>query len=110
MNGPATDRRHPGVRALMALLLFQGISAVAGGVALSVRPSGTVLRVPRRAWAWFASFAMGCGLVIFEVVEVSIIGFSVLQVLYGAIGAAIAVVTLLPSVQRYCGVHGLGDG
>jgi hypothetical protein len=28
----------------------------------------------RRRWAWFGAFAVGCGLVIFELVEISVVG------------------------------------
>lgn len=135
-----TTRRPAAVRTLLVLLLFQGLSGIAGGVALVARPSGGVLKMPVstlrgspfhdflipglilllalgisplvtlaglwawHAWAWYLSFAMGCGLVIFEIVEVAVVGFSLLQVVYGAVGVAIAAVTLLPTVRRYCNV------
>lgn len=128
----------------MALLFFQGISAIAGGVALVASPDGAIMHMPlsnlhgspfsdflvpgiilllvlgvfplivlvgmwqRRARAWYGSFAVGCGLVIFEIVEVTVIPFSVLQAVYGATGVLIALLTLLAPVRRYCGVRVLG--
>lgn len=59
----------------------------------------------RRAWAWYGSFAVGCGLVIWIAVEAMIISYSVLQPVFGTVGALIALATLLPSVRRYCGVR-----
>jgi hypothetical protein len=144
VTAPSAHRRSAAVRTLLALLLFQGLSGIAGGAALVAKPSGAVLRMPvsnlrdspfhdflvpglilllvlgvsplltlaglwaRQAWAWYSSFAVGCGLVIFEIVEVSVVGFSFLQIVYGAVGVAIAAVTLLPTVRRYCDVCVLG--
>ena len=31
----------------------------------------------RRPWAWFGAFAVGCGLIIFELVEYEVIGYNV---------------------------------
>jgi uncharacterized membrane protein (DUF2068 family) len=57
------------------------------------------------AWAWYASFAVGCGLLIWLLVEITIIPLDPLQLVTAAIGLAIAAVTLLPQVRRYCGVR-----
>jgi len=59
----------------------------------------------RRPWAWFGAFAVGCALVIFEIVEYLLIGSDPQQVLWGAIGGLIAVLCIAPSVQRYSGVR-----
>ena len=58
----------------------------------------------RRPWAWFGAFAVGCGLVIFELVEYAMIGPDPQQLVWGSIGGLIAVCCLAPSVQRYSGV------
>jgi len=63
----------------------------------------------RRSWAWYAAFAVGCGLMIWIIVEVTIIPFDLLQVIFGAVGVFITFVTLLAPVRRYCGVRILGD-
>ena len=59
----------------------------------------------RRTWAWFVSFSVGCGLIIFEIVEVTIIPFNVQQPVFGTVGVLIAVLTPLPSVRRHLGVR-----
>jgi hypothetical protein len=61
-----------------------------------------------RAWAWFAAFAVGCGLIIWIGVESLIIPFSALQPAFGTVGLLIAVATLAPSVRRYCRMRLLG--
>jgi uncharacterized membrane protein len=55
-------------------------------------------------WAWYGSFAVGCGLLIWLLVKITIIPFDVLQVAFGVVGLAIVVLTLLPAVRRYCGL------
>jgi len=54
--------------------------------------------------AWYGSLVVGCGLVLWIVVQVLYIPFSALQTIFGAVGLLIATVTLLPSVRDYCGV------
>jgi len=54
--------------------------------------------------AWFGAFAVGCGLVIFELVEYAMIGSDPQQLVWGSIGGLIAVCCIAPSVQRYSGV------
>ena len=56
----------------------------------------------RRAWAWYSAVAMGCGLVIFELVEVQFIPFSWMQPVFGVVGALI-VLSASPAVRRYGG-------
>ncbi|MGO8684040.1 MAG: hypothetical protein ACLQUT_05605 [Thermoleophilia bacterium] len=63
----------------------------------------------RQAWAWFAAFAIGCGLIIWIVVEALLTPYSVLQVVYGIVGLLIALVTLVPSVRRYSDMRLLGS-
>ena len=138
-------RRPAALWTLLALLLLQGISGLAGGISLVLGPKGEILKMPvsyldgspfadyrvpglilllvlgvfplaalvglwlRRPWAWYAAFAVGCGLLIWILVEVTIIPFDMLQVIFGAVGALITMVTLLAPVRRYCGVSVLGD-
>lgn len=59
----------------------------------------------RREWAWYGAFTVGCGLMIWIVVEVAIIPYNILQPLFGAVGVLIALLTLTTSVQRWCGVR-----
>ena len=140
MDQQQTGRRGIAVWALLALLLIQGLGGSAGGLALSLKPDGSIMRMPlsyldgspfadylipglilllvlgvaplvamvalwlRKTWAWYLAFAIGCGLVIFELVEIQFIPYDVLQPVFGTVGALIALVSLLPSVRRYAGV------
>ena len=135
----ARSSRPAAVWALMALLLLQGISGIAGGVALVAAPDGRIMQMPvsyldgspfsdylipglilllvlgvfplvvlAELWlrprpAWYGTFAVGCGLIIWILVEVLIIPLSVLQAFFGVVGVLIAVVTLLPAERRCCG-------
>jgi hypothetical protein len=58
----------------------------------------------RRAWAWYAAFAVGCGLMIWILVEITIIPFSWLQPAFGVVGVLIVAVAALKSVRRFYGV------
>ena len=58
----------------------------------------------RRRWAWYAAFVVGCGLMIWILVEITIIPFSWLQPFFGAVGVLIFVVSLLKPVRRFYGV------
>jgi hypothetical protein len=73
---------------------------------LGVVPLITLIGVwARRAWAWYASFAIGCALVVWILVEITIIDYSILQPVFGSVGALIVVFTLVPQVRRYRGVR-----
>lgn len=145
MNSSTPSRHTVAVRVLMALLLIQGLGGLAGGAALTAKPSGGIMKMPvsylqgspfsdylipglilglvlgifplvvlaglwrARTWAWYGSFVVGCGLVIWVMVEVTIIPYNVLQPVFGAVGVLIALTTLLAPVRRYCGVV-LGHG
>jgi hypothetical protein len=140
---PPTDRsRRPvAVWALLVLLVVQGVGGLAGGLALTVAPDGSIMRMPasllegspfrdflvpglilllvlgvlplaaatglwlRRRWAWYAGFTVGCGLMIWILVEITIIPYDPLQPVCGGIGALITIVSLLRPVRRYCGVR-----
>jgi hypothetical protein len=58
----------------------------------------------RRKWGWYASFAVGCGLMIWILVEITIIPFSWLQPVFGVVGVLIFAVAVLKSVRRCYGV------
>jgi hypothetical protein len=56
------------------------------------------------SWSWFAAFFVGAALIIWIVVEISIIGYHAqppLQLIYGVAGLLILVSVLLPSVRRF---------
>lgn len=57
-----------------------------------------------RRWAWYAAFVVGCGLMIWILVELTIIPYDILQPIFGGVGVAIFVVSLLRPVRRFCGV------
>lgn len=89
-GSPFSDYLLPG----SILLVVLGVLplAVLAGLWLRPRP------------AWYCAFAVGCGLIIWILVEVLIIPLSALQAFFGVVGVLIAVVTLLPSMRDYCGV------
>ena len=139
---PDTDapRRPAGVWILLVLLVIQGLGGLAGGLALTVKPDGSIAQMPlsyldnspfsdflipglilllvlgvlplaaaaglwlRRAWGWYAAFAVGCALMIWILVEITIIPFSWLQPVFGVIGLLIFGVAVLRSVRRAYGV------
>ena len=141
MDQQQTGRRGIAVWTLLALLLIQGLGGTAGGLALSLKPDGSIMHMPlsyldgspfadylvpglclllilgvaplvalvalwlRKTWAWYLAFGIGCGLVIFELVEIQFIPYDILQPVFGTVGALIALVSLLPSVRRYAGVE-----
>lgn len=144
---PTTDRpRRPAAAwILLILVLIQGLGGFAGGVALSVKPDGSIMGVPvsylegspfsdyllpglilllvlgvvplvaaaglwlRRRWAWYASFVVGCGLMIWILVEITIIPYDELQIVFGVVGALIVLVSLMGSVRRFYGVRLPGE-
>ena len=89
-GSPFSDYLIPGLIILLVLGVFRLV--VLAGLWLRPRP------------AWYGAFAVGCGLIIWILVEVLIIPLSVLHAFFGVVGVLIAVVTLLPPVRDYCGV------
>ena len=58
----------------------------------------------RRRWAWYAAFVVGCGLMIWILVEITIIPYDALQPIFGGVGVLIFIVSLLRPVRRFYGV------
>jgi len=76
---PPTRRRPPAVYGLLGLVLFQGLSGLAGGFGLMVDPSGTSMRIPLE-WlegSPFQSYLVP-GLILF-----SVLGLFPLAMAYG---------------------------
>jgi hypothetical protein len=90
-DSPFHDYRIPGLLLLLVLGVFPLVVAIG--------------LLQRRPWSWFGAFAVGCGLIIFELVEYEVIGYNVQQPIWGSIGALIALTSLAPSVQRDCGLR-----
>lgn len=90
-DSPLHDYRVPGLLLFLVLGVFPLVVAVG--------------LLQRRPWAWFGAFAVGCGLIIFEVVEYEVIGYNVQQPIWGSVGALIALTSVAPSVQRSCGLR-----
>jgi hypothetical protein len=114
-------------RTLIAVEMFTGLGAIAGGVAFIVRPDGAILHMPTtylvrspfadylvpglllalvvgggmlgaallllwgRPYAAEAAIVPGGALVIFEIVEYSVIGFNAMQVIFGLLGVIVFV-------------------
>jgi hypothetical protein len=90
-DSPFPDYRIPGLLLFLVLGVFPLVVAVG--------------LLQRRPWAWYGAFAVGCGLIIFELVEYGVIGYNVQQPIWGGVGALIALTSLAPSVQRDCGLR-----
>jgi hypothetical protein len=57
-----------------------------------------------RRWAWYAAVVVGLGLMIWILVEITIIPYNWLQPAFGVVGVLIFAVAVLKSVRRYFGV------
>ena len=58
----------------------------------------------RRRWSWYAAFSVGCALMIWILVEITIIPYNALQPIFGGVGLLIFIFSLLRPVRRYYGV------
>ncbi len=60
----------------------------------------------RRSWSWSGSLLAGLALLVWLVVQISVVGYRrdpPLQLVYGGIGVAIVVLTLFPAVREQLG-------
>lgn len=57
-----------------------------------------------RRWAWYAAFTVGCALMVWILVEITIIPFNWLQPAFGVVGVLIFGVATLKSVRRFFGI------
>ncbi len=94
-GSPFSDYLIPGI----ILLLVLGVLPLVAAAGLWVR----------RSWAWYVSFAVGCGLMIWILVEITIIPYDPLQIVFGVIGALIVLVSLTASGRRFYGLALPGD-
>lgn len=144
MSTSERRRRPAALWGLVAVLVFQALGGLAGGIALAAAPDGSILQMPvtyldgspfqdylvpglilltvlgiaplvaavllvvRPRPGWFVAFAVGCALLIWLLVEIAVIPLDPLQVVYGLVGAAIVVLSLLRPVRAHCDMLLLG--
>ncbi len=89
-GSPFSDFLIPG----LILLLVLGVLPLAAAVGLW----------QGRRWAWYAAVTVGGALMIWILVEVTIVPFSWLQPAFGVVGVLIFGAAVLRSVRRYFGV------
>jgi hypothetical protein len=86
-GSPFSDYLIPG----LILMLVLGVLPLAAAAGLWTG----------RRWAWYAAVAVGAGLMIWILVEMTIIPYTWLQPAFGVVGVLIFAVALLKSVRRH---------
>jgi len=94
-GSPFSDYLVPGLILMLVL-----------GVLPLVAAAGLWLR---RRWSWYAAFSVGCALMIWILVEITIIPYNALQPIFGGVGLLIFIFSLLRPVRRYYGVSLPGE-
>jgi hypothetical protein len=96
-GSPFSNYLYPGLVLLLVVGLFPIVPLV--GLALG------------RTWGWWLELAAGCGLIIWIIAEVAMLGYLpgmgiALQIIMGLLGVVIVVLALLRPTRRYFAVRG----
>ncbi len=100
-NSPFNNYLIPGI----ILFVFLGILPAFLFYSLIKKPSSKLFELfnlyKESHWSWTFTLYVAIMLVIWIQVEIMIIGYALLQTVYGFIGIVMLIITLLPSVKNY---------
>jgi hypothetical protein len=82
-----------------------GVGSLVTAYGLTRRPNwpwlGWIEELTGRHWAWFATLALGVGMLTWIGLQLVWIDFNALHAIYGTVGLSLAVLALTPSFREY---------